>query len=116
MASPKQFLEGGEVRGWARWGRRGSDGYYGYCASVPTFRLRQRDRGGLERSSADHWQLCGRVGLAGNSMLQAGECATRRLRMGRRLRLPCPIECQLGDGDPGWEPRGHVGVIRAEPV
>ena len=37
-------------------------------------------------------------------MLQAGPSVRPAAftRMGLRLRLPCPIECQLGDGDPRW--------------
>lgn len=82
------------------------------CIRVPAFRLRRRGRGRFGLSSADHWRLCVRVGLTGSSMLQAGPSVRPAAftRMGLRLRLPCPIECQLGDGDPRWEPRGHVGV------
>lgn len=82
------------------------------CIRVPAFRLGRQGRGRFGRSSSDYRRLCGRVGLAGSSMLQGGPSVRPAAftRMGHRLRLPCPVECQLGDGDPRWEPRGHVGV------
>lgn len=87
------------------------------CIRVPTFRLRRRDRGGFGRSSADHWRLCGRVGLAGSSMLQAGP-SVRPAAFAWVAGSAClarssvSLEMETLGGSPGVT----SGSSRAEPV